>query len=271
MKNAVVIGTLGVAISFAMLAFGYLAGTASAPATAAPTAMVAAGGQRIDRGAVEAIVRDYLIANPEVMVEVQAALEARQEEERRVAQLDTIKTASDTIFNAAYDGLVGNRDGKITVVEFFDYNCGYCKRALGDMERLVSANPDLRFVMKEFPILGPDSQKASQVSMAFHNLAPEKYAEFHTRLIGAQGRATEAVAMRIALSLGVDEEALRAEMKNPAINEALGETYELANKLAITGTPSYVIGEEVVFGAMGHQVLAQKIADVRAACATASC
>jgi protein-disulfide isomerase len=271
MKNAVVIGTLGVALSFAMLAFGYLAGSASVPATAAPTAIAAEGDQRLDRGAVEAIVRDYLIANPDVLVEVQAALEMRQEEDRRVAQLDTIKNSSDVIFNAAYDGLVGNPAGKVTVVEFFDYNCGYCKRALGDMEKLVAGNPDLRFVMKEFPILGADSQKASQVSMAFHNLAPEKYDEFHTKLLSSQGRANEAVALRIALSLGVDEAALRAEMKNPDISAALGETYELANKLAITGTPSYVIGEEVVFGAMGHQVLAQKIEEVRAACATATC
>jgi len=271
MKNAVVIGTLGVALSFAMLAFGYLAGTGNAPATAAPSVMVAESGKPLDRDAIEAIVHEYLIKNPEVMVEVQAALEARQEEERRVAQLDTIKGSSDLIFNAKYDGLIGNPAGKVTVVEFFDYNCGFCKRALGDLEKLVADHPDVRFVMKEFPILGPDSQKAAQVSMAFRTLAPEKYAEFHTKLLGTQGRATENVAIRIATSLGVEEAALRAEMKNPEITTAFGETYDLANKLSITGTPSYIIGEEVIFGAMGHQVLAQKIEETRAACATASC
>jgi protein-disulfide isomerase len=271
MKNAVVIGTLGVALSFAMLAFGYVAGTATTPATASPSPRMAAAGEPLDRAAVEAIVHEYLVANPDVMLEVQAALEAREEEGRRVSQIETIQNSSDLIFNASYDGVIGNPEGKVTIVEFFDYNCGYCKRALGDMEKLVANDPDLRFVVKEFPILGPDSQKASQVSMAFHTLMPSKYAEFHTALLNAPGRANEATAIRVALSLGADEAALREEMKNPAIGAAFGETYELANRLAITGTPSYVIGEEVVFGALGHQVLAQKIDEARAACAGTSC
>jgi protein-disulfide isomerase len=271
MKNAVVIGTLGMAISFAMLAFGYVAGAGNAPAPVAPSATLAQDGKALDRDEIEAIVRNYLVSNPEILVEVQAALETQHEEQRRVAQLDTIKNASDRLFNADYDGLIGNPAGTVTVVEFFDYNCSYCKRALDDMEKLVAANPDLRFVMKEFPILGPDSQKAHQVSMAFRTLAPEKYSEFHKKLLGTQGRANEAAAVRVATSLGVDEAALRAEMQNPEINTAFDETYDLANRLAVTGTPSYVIGQEVVFGAMGYKVLAQKIEETRAACATATC
>jgi protein-disulfide isomerase len=270
MKNAVVIGTLGMVIAVAMLAFGYLAGTGNAPATAAPSPTLALERQ-LDRSEVETIVRDYLVSNPEILVEVQAALEAQHDEQRRVGQLDTIRNSSDILFNASYDGMIGNPEGTVTVVEFFDYNCGYCKRALDDMDRLVASDPDLRFVLKEFPILGPDSQKAHQVSMAFRALAPEKYGEFHRVLINSQGRVNEAAAIRVATSLGVDEAALRAEMQNPEINAAFGETYELANRLAITGTPSYVIGEEVVFGAMGHRVLAQKIEETRAACATATC
>ena len=151
-------------------------------------------------------------------------------------------------------------NGKVTIVEFYDYNCGYCKRAIEDMQALTAADPDLRFVLKEFPILGPDSQKASVVSMAFHTLMPEKYGEFHNQLLGGQGRASEASAIKIALSLGADEAKLREEMKNPAITEAFAKTYDLANKLAITGTPSYVVGNEVVFGALGQEVLAEKIA-----------
>ena len=105
------------------------------------------------------------------------------------------------------------------------------------MQALTEADPDLRFVLKEFPILGPDSQKASVVSMAFRMLMPEKYGEFHNQLLGGQGRASEAAAIKIALSLGADEATLREEMKNPAITEAFAKTYDLANKLAITGTP----------------------------------
>jgi protein-disulfide isomerase len=258
MQKTVIVGVLGVALSFAMLAVGYLAGDGRLIAATRPQmASVAAGS--LDRAAVEGIVRDYLLENPEIMYEVQAALEAKQAEQQKVAQGAVLADEHDRIYNAAYDGIIGNPQGKVSVVEFFDYNCGYCKRALQDMDQLVKSNPDLRFVMKEFPILGPDSQKASQVSMAFRTLAPEKYGEFHRQLLGGVGRAGEAGAIKIALSLGVDEAALRKEMKNPAIGAALSETYELANKLSITGTPSYVIGDEVVFGAMGHEVLTEKL------------
>ena len=257
MKNTIVLGTIGVAASFAMLAFGYLAGAGGRPAPQ----MAAAGG--LDRGAIEQIVRDYLINNPEIMLEVQEALSVREEAAKKVLRLETIRQSSDVIFNADYDGVIGNPDASVTVVEFFDYNCGYCKRAVNDMQKLIADNADVRFVMKEFPILGPDSQRAAQVSMAFRKLAPDSYADFHLKLLGAPGRATEQSAMKLALSYGVDEAELREGMKDPAIAQAIGETYELASNLSITGTPSYVVGEEVIFGAIGHQILQQKIAEVR--------
>ena len=256
MNKGLFIGIVGAIVAAAMLALGYSAGMGrlSAPSMASGA---------VDRVAVERIMRDYLVNNPEILVEVQAALEIRETEAKKFAQVDTIQSAKDLIFNASYDGIFGNPDGKVTVVEFFDYNCGYCKRALGDMDKLAADHKDVRFVMKEFPILGPDSQKASVVSMALRTLAPEKYGEFHRQLLGSQGRATEAGALRIATALGVDEARLREEMKNPAILAAFRETYELATKLAITGTPSYVIGQEVVFGALGHEVLTEKIETAR--------
>ena len=162
------------------------------------------------------------------------------------------------------------RTARSPIVEFYDYNCGYCKRAIEDMHALTKADPDLRFVLKEFPILGPDSQKAHVVSMAFRKMMPEKYGEFHDQLLGGQGRAGEASAIKIALALGADEKKLREEMKDPAIAEAFARTYELANKLAITGTPSYVVGNEVVFGALGQEVLAEKISAAKT-CGEATC
>ena len=120
---------------------------------------------------------------------MQAALDAKRQEEQRVAQIETIRDNRDEIFNASYDPVVGNPNGKVTIVEFYDYNCGFCKRALEDMRELTAADPDLRFVLKEFPILGPDSQKAHIVASAFQRLMPEKYEEFHMQLLGSQGRA----------------------------------------------------------------------------------
>ncbi|QPC87858.1 thioredoxin domain-containing protein [Mesorhizobium sp. NBSH29] len=222
----------------------------------------------LDRKEVELIVRDYLLANPEIMLEVQQALETKQKEEQRLAGAGAISGAKDEIFRSPYDAVIGNPDGKVTIVEFYDYNCGYCKRAIEDMRALTKGDPDLRYVLKEFPILGPDSQKAHVVSAAFHKLMPEKYGEFHSQLLGGQGRATEDSAVKIALSLGADEAALREAMKDPKIPEVFNSTYELATKLSISGTPSYVIGNEVVFGALGHEVLAEKIEAARA-CGTA--
>lgn len=272
MSKAIWLGATGLAVAAGMLAVGYIAGQPEAAiAKNAPQTMaLASAGASVDRVEIESIVRDYLMKNPELLIEMQQALETKQQEAQRVANLEVIEAAKDEIFNAAYDGFVGNPDGTTTIVEFYDYNCGYCKRAQEDMLALTSADPDLRFVLKEFPILGPDSTKAHVVSMAFRSLMPEKYGDFHNQLLGGQGRASEATAIKLAVSLGADEAKLREEMKNPAINAAFEKTYELANKLAITGTPSYVVGSEVVFGALGQEVLAQKIAEARTAATKAS-
>lgn len=265
MSKAVWFSAAGLVVSAGILASGYLAGQAS-PAWAGeqPVAVASANGA-LDRTAIENIIRDYLVKNPELLIDMQQALEAKQREEQRVAALETIDSARDEIFNAPYDGYVGNPNGSTTIVEFYDYNCGFCKRAQADMMALTEADPDLRFVLKEFPILGPDSSKAHVVSMAFRTLMPEKYADFHNQLLGSPGRATEESAMKIALALGADEAKLRQEMTNPAINAAFEKTFELANRLAITGTPSYVVGNEVIFGALGKELLAEKIAEARAA------
>jgi protein-disulfide isomerase len=266
MKKALLLGTTGMAVALAMAAFGFVAGSPeTARAGATQPAETVAADTKIDRTEVEGIIRDYLLKNPEVLLEVQDALEAKQKEEQRIAHLGAIKDAKDQIFNSSFDGVVGNPNGKVTIVEFYDYNCGFCKRAITDMQALTKSDPELRFVLKEFPILGPESQKASVVSMAFHLMMPEKYGEFHSQLLGGQGRATEATAIKVALSLGADEAALREKMKDPSIPEAFAKTYELANKLAITGTPSYVVGNEVVFGALGQEVLSEKIEAAKAA------
>jgi protein-disulfide isomerase len=260
MNTLIPVAALGAFIALGIGAAGYVAGSSTQAASSSPAAPAAA----TDRAAVEAIVRDYLVTNPEIMIEVQQALETRQAETQRVAQTEIIRSAESEIFNASYDGIIGNPEGDITIVEFFDYNCGYCKRALQDMEALVEGNPDLRFVMKEFPILGPDSQRAHVVSMAFRNLLPENYAAFHSDLLGGEARVTEDEAILAAVSHGADEAALRQEMQNPDIIAAFQATYALAEQLSITGTPSYVVGNEVVFGAMGQEVLAEKIEQVRA-------
>lgn len=273
MTRAILLGATGIAVALGMLAFGYTAGQprgAVAEDTPAPPAISATSGT-LDRNEVALIVRDYLLTNPEILLEAQQALEIKQQEQQRISQVGIINDAKEEIFNSSDDGVVGNPNGKVTIVEFYDYNCGYCKRAMADMHALVEAEPELRFVLKEFPILGPDSQKAHTVSQAFLKLMPEKYAEFHAQLLGNQARAGEESAVKLAVSLGADEARLRETMKDPSITEAFAKTYDLANKLAITGTPSYVVGNEVVFGALGKDVLAEKITAAKACLEDATC
>ncbi|HEY5818950.1 MAG TPA: DsbA family protein [Mesorhizobium sp.] len=270
MNKAILLGSIGVLVAGSALAGGFY--TAKPAVSDAAKAQLVAGAETAtNRKEIEEIVRDYLLKNPEILMEVQTALEEKQKEAQRVASLETIKSSKDAIYNAATDGVVGNPNGKTTIVEFYDYNCGFCKRAITDMQLLTTTDPDLRFVLKELPILGPDSQKAHVVAQAFKHLMPEKYAEFHTRLLGGSTRATEETAILVATTLGADETKLREEMKNPEIQKTFAQTFELADKLSITGTPSYVVGDEVVFGALGLNVLQEKIAAARSACQTAAC
>jgi protein-disulfide isomerase len=215
-------------------------------------------------------VREYLIENPEIMLEVQDALEKKQQQ-MRVAQSSTgIASNKEAIFSSANDITLGNPKGDVTIVEFFDYNCGYCKHALSDMETVLAADKNVRFVLKEFPILGPDSMAAHRVANAVRLVAPEKYADFHRGLLGGQTRATEDTAIEVAASLGISEAAIRSSMEKNPNEPQVRATYELANALGVTGTPFYVVGEEALFGAVGQQQLAEKIANMRV-CGKASC
>ena len=216
-----------------------------------------------DKPAIEKIIRDYLLNNPEIMVEVQQALEAKQQREAKERATQALASNSDTIFNSPNQGLIGNPKGDVTVVEFFDYNCGFCQRAMDDMNALLAKDTNLKFVMKELPILSEGSVEASRVSTAVYRLFPEKYADFHNTLLGNQGQKDGNRALRVAQEMGLDIEAINSEAQKPDVLAAFREANELATSLGINGTPSYVIGDEVVFGALGQDVLRSKIENVR--------
>jgi protein-disulfide isomerase len=215
-----------------------------------------------NKAEVEKIIKDYLLANPEIMVEMQDALTAKREKQEKITRDKAISSSGAAIFEASADAVIGNPKGDVTIVEFYDYNCGYCKRALSDMDAMVKADPNLKFVLKEYPILGEDSLKAHVVAQAFKNLMPEKYGEFHRTLLTGE-RATEDSAIAVAVLLGANEAELRKGMSDPAISALFDQNHLLATALNITGTPSYVIKDDVVFGAMGADVLSGKVANVR--------
>ena len=216
-----------------------------------------------DRPEIEKIIREYLLSNPQLMLEVQAALETQQREEAARMAAQSLRENADTIFNSPNQAVIGNAEGDVTVVEFFDYNCGFCQRAMNDMNALLAGDSNLKFVMKELPILSEGSVEAHRVSTAVYRLYPEQYTEFHNQLLGSPGQKDGNRALRVAQSLNMDINALNEEAKKNNVLNAFREVNDLANSLGINGTPSYVIGDEVVFGALGEDVLREKIENMR--------
>jgi protein-disulfide isomerase len=164
--------------------------------------------------------------------------------------------------------VLGNPQGPITIVEFFDYNCGYCKRAVSDMTALIQANPDVRVVLKEFPILSEGSVEAARMSAAIKDIAPESYMKFHEALFSRPGQVDGAKAMEIVRELGLDPDRLSAAANGEAVTRNLQEVQQLASALGISGTPSYVIGTELIPGAAGFDTLQEKVAAMRECGAT---
>ncbi|MGO4571799.1 DsbA family protein [Microvirga sp. 2TAF3] len=223
------------------------------------------------RQAIGEIVRDYLLKNPELLQEVIAELEKRQAESQRVAQASALKETRQSLLNAPHSLVVGNPSGDVTLVEFFDYNCGYCKQALNDLQTLVKSDPKLRVVLKDFPVLGPDSVEASRVSLAVKNqLQGEKLFDYHVKVLGARGRVNGERAMSVAKEMGLDMARLQKDMAGPEVLSALQENAGLGDKLSLTGTPAFIIGDEVIPGAVGLEPLKQVVANVRR-CGKANC
>ncbi|MDJ0615076.1 MAG: DsbA family protein [Rhizobiaceae bacterium] len=224
------------------------------------TCSIANSQEVMNRAEVEKIVREYLLTNPQIMLEVQEALQRQQQEQLSQQQTDVIAQNQDALFSSEGQLVFGDEDAKLTVVEFFDYNCSFCQRALADMQQIVEADQNVRFVLKEFPVLGEASVEASRVSLAFTKLMPEKAGQFHIDLLAMPGLKDGDRARELAVDMGVDLASLNAEMEKSHIIESISETYGLAEGLGITGTPSYVVGSKVIFGAVGYDQLKQEMA-----------
>jgi protein-disulfide isomerase len=213
----------------------------------------------LTRSDVETIVREYLLANPELLEEVFSELQNRRQAEADAARQEQLAAYRDALENSPLDPVFGNPEGDVTLVEFFDYNCGYCKRAHEDLERLLAADPNLRVVLKEFPVLGRPSMEAAAVSIAVNQVAPDRYKTFHDALLTREGRADEASALAVVDSLGLPREEIEAAMDSAAVRETVEQSYEIAQALGLSGTPSYVVGDIVEFGAVGFDQLLESI------------
>ena len=234
-------------------------------ATAAPQAVRAQNFLPAQRGEVERVVHDYLLAHPEVIQEAMTELEKRQAAAEAEKHKVAVKEHAQKLFSSPNQVTLGNPSGNVTFVEFFDYNCGYCKRAMTDMLTLIKTDPKLKVVLKEFPVLGPGSVEAARVAVAVHmqDKTGKKYLEFHTKLLGGRGPADEAHALSVAKDIGLDMGRLEKDMKSPEVKTTLDEDFKLAEALGLNGTPSYVIGSDVVVGAIGLPGLQEKVNNAR--------
>src|SRR6202046_3408249 len=217
------------------------------------------------RGDLHTSVKNYLISHPEVLEEAMAELSKRQAAAETEKHEASIAKDSETIFNSPRGVTLGNKDGDVTFVEFFDYNCGYCKRAMADMLDLMKTDPKLKVVLKEFPVLGPGSVEAAQVAVAARMQDPggKKYLDFHQKLLGGRGQADKAHALAPAKEAGFDVARIEKDMASPEVKATLEENMKVAEALGLNGTPSYVIGSDVVVGAVGLDGLKEKIGIAR--------
>ena len=216
----------------------------------------------LSKSDVEKIVRDYLIANPEVIQEAIQALQAKREASENARTKAAIEVHGDALRAHPMTPVSGNASGDVTVVEFFDYQCGYCKRSLASMIGLLKSDTNVRVVWKELPILGPASRFAARAAMAAKKQG--KYFDLHIALMGARGRLTEQKVMDAAKDVGLEVARLHDDMKDPRIETYLDETQQLATALGIRGTPAFVIGDTLVPGAIDEAGMKQIIAQMRA-------
>jgi protein-disulfide isomerase len=242
-----------------------------ASAALAIVALAAPGKAAMDapqKQEIETIIHDYLLANPEVLEEAFKGLQEKRAKEAAAKQAEAIAKNGDLLYNSPNQMVLGNPQGTITMVEFFDYNCGYCKRAVADMMALIDANPDLRIIMKEYPILAEGSVEAARISVALKDTDPSHYLAFHTELFSRPGVANAAKALEVARDLGLDTNKLKMAAGAAGVTDNIKEVHQLADSLGITGTPSYVIGTDLVPGALGYDALQAKVTAIRKCGAT---
>ncbi|MGO4854505.1 DsbA family protein [Phaeovulum sp. W22_SRMD_FR3] len=194
-------------------------------------------------------VRDYLMTHPEVLVEAINELETRQASAAAQNDQSLVQDNSAEIFSDGHSWVGGNPEGDITVVEFMDYRCGYCRKAYQEVEDLVSSDGNIRFILKEFPILGPQSDLSARYAIAVQQLeGDEAYKKTHDALINFRGDITNDSLSRMATDMGFDAAAVLKRMGEDSVTNVLAANHQLAEKLRISGTPTFVMGGQMVRG-----------------------
>lgn len=218
-----------------------------------------------ERAAFREEIRAYLLEHPEVIFEAVAVYEQQQAEAKAGEDVTLVRTNAEAIFDDGYSWVGGNPDGDVTVVEFMDYRCGYCRKAFDEVNELIESDGNIRFVVKEFPILGEASVLSSRFAVATKQVAgDDAYEDVHNALMTFTGQPDEAALTRLAESLALDPEPILAAMDSDAVIEELQETRALAQRLQVSGTPTFVIGETMLRGYAPLDAMRGIVEDTRA-------
>lgn len=236
---------------------------APAPVNAAAGAPSA---EALNKAAAKQMLREVLKENPDILMEALDNLRKQMETGQASASRDNLVRLRQELERDPDTFVAGNPLGDITIVEFFDYRCGYCKQAQPDIQKLVKQDGRIRLALKEFPILGPDSLIASRAAIAA--MRQDKYAPFHDALMASQGPLSETRVLRIASDIGIDAARLRRDMDDPKIEKIIGRNHEIAESLGISGTPSFIIGDTLVPGVADLEKLRELVAAARDKCLT---
>jgi protein-disulfide isomerase len=210
-------------------------------------------------------IKNYIMANPKVIMDSVQKWQEDQRKEKLAGASELLKDpeVKKSLYENPNSPFAGKEDAKAVVVEFFDYNCPACKMAFKALDELLTKDQEVKVIFKEFPIFGPVSDTNSKIGLAVNKLAPGKYFDFHKKMMSIEGRADEAMALKFASEVGLKEADVKAEIAKPEYDEMLAKLRDLGAKLGIQGTPSLVIGEELVPHALDYNGLEAKIAPLR--------
>ena len=238
-----------------------LKGIAVSAAISVSILSVPATAEELTEGRVRELVLDTIRENPEIILEAIAILEQEQADAQAAAQAEVLRTERDLLERDPNAPVLGNPDGDVTIVEFFDYNCPYCRRAKPEIEALLAGDPNIRLVYREWPILGEGSVFAARAALAARKQG--LYDEFHWAMMGMQGPAAEASVLRIAEEVGLDIDQLRRDMESPEVDNHIETSMRLSQALGFNGTPSFVIGDALVPGFVREEALREFVVRAR--------
>jgi len=259
---------------FAILGRALLAAMAialAAPSVVPPALAQAPAFSDAQKAAIRDLVKDFILKNPEVLQEALVELDRRQKDNELQARLKITQDKTGPLYTAKHNAAFGNPNGDVTIVEFFDYNCGFCKRALGDLQKMMAEDKNVRVITKDFPVLGPGSVEAATVALAAkQQLSTDKLWLFHQKLLATRGQVGKQQALDAAKDAGADMAKLTRDLDSPAVRAAIEENIQIADALGLTGTPSYVVGDDIVVGAVGFAELKTRIDNLRK-CGKSAC